>query len=157
MAMVKAAKVWLIRRLQMMEAAGALLLAWVLVFFLPFHRTASFLGKMAPPVGGPANNAAKGGEPGHLGRATAVTRRIAYLSRRQPSRCTCLVQAIAGLLLLARRGIGPVVIRFGVDRAGTGLEAHAWLVLGDEILLGADTAGRFTPLGDLIPGFSDRG
>jgi len=77
-----------------------------------------------------------------------VARRVARLARRVPWRATCLVQALAGWLLLKRRGI-VATIRFGVAKSEAGLAAHAWLVVGSEIVLGGEAAPDFKALADL--------
>ena len=69
---------------------------------------------------------------------------------RAVSRCipgaTCLTQAMAAQHLLGRCGHRSTV-QIGVandDRRG--FEAHAWLVHGEQILLGGATADRFVAL-----------
>lgn len=69
---------------------------------------------------------------------------------RAVSRCvpaaTCLTQAMAAQLLLARSGhLSKVQIGVAKDDHSR-FEAHAWLVHGDDILLGGITAGRYVPL-----------
>jgi hypothetical protein len=71
-------------------------------------------------------------------------------SVRAVSRCvpaaTCLTQAMAAQFLLARSGhISRVQIGVAKDDS-RGFEAHAWLVCGDEILLGGSIAERYVPL-----------
>ena len=57
---------------------------------------------------------------------------------------TCLVQALAGQWLLQREGYAPQ-LRIGVSKA-EGFEAHAWLELdGNVILGGPEESARFTP------------
>lgn len=70
---------------------------------------------------------------------------------------TCLTQASAGQLLLARRGFATT-IRLSVparaDRPGS-LAPHAWLMAGDTIVLGGtpDDYDRHRPLHDFnLPG-----
>lgn len=71
-----------------------------------------------------------------------VTRAIATLSRY--FRCTCLVQAVAGKIMLERRGISHALV-LGVRKDGdTQLQAHAWLQCGDRIVLGGRQAPHFT-------------
>jgi hypothetical protein len=51
-------------------------------------------------------------------------------------RATCLTQALAAQLLLARRG-QPAVLRIGVAKDATGkLEAHAWVECQGQIVVG---------------------
>ncbi len=47
--------------------------------------------------------------------------------------------------LLLRRGIATQLV-IGAKRGSTAFEAHAWLRLGDEILLGGEGHTEFAPL-----------
>lgn len=81
----------------------------------------------------------------------ALAARVAWSvnqAARLVARPTCLVRAIAGQRLLAMKGYGSE-IRVGVCNSGdTGFEAHAWLKVGDTIVLGGTSSelGRFSPL-----------
>jgi len=124
------------------ETLIALALAWVLVFVLPFRVLSRLLGegapRDAPPIGPEAENRARG-----------VARRVRRWAPRFPlGKTTCLVRAVAGWLLLARRGISGQ-IRFGVRKEQGVVFAHAWLMVGREILLGGDEAEGFHPIADL--------
>lgn len=70
--------------------------------------------------------------------------RIAFAVRamgaRVPWRSDCLVQALAAQHWLAAKGIGST-IHLGVKPSGAPLDAHAWLKVGDRIILGGDVAG----------------
>lgn len=59
----------------------------------------------------------------------------------------CLPRALAAHAMLRRRGIGSRLC-LGVDREGAGaaLSAHAWLELGQNIVVGGEEAPRFTKL-----------
>jgi hypothetical protein len=133
-------------RLAIFEAWLALALAWVLVFVVPFRRTAAWLGNPARP------GATTAVEPAGIERARHVCRRVAHVAPGVPWRTTCLVQAVAGVLLLKRRRIAAT-IRLGVKQIagerGGGLAAHAWLIVGGETVLGGAAAEDFSPLADL--------
>lgn len=58
------------------------------------------------------------------------------LSRFAPRRLNCMPRALATQRMMRRRG-AQGVIRFGVKLSPQGLAAHAWLVLDDEIVIGA--------------------
>ncbi len=60
---------------------------------------------------------------------------------------TCLTQALAGLILLRRRGL-TAQLRFGVVKAtSANLQAHAWLEAESGIILGkVPQHTRYTPL-----------
>lgn len=125
------------------ETALALALGWLLVFAVPFRHSAALVGKAKGP--------AEAGElppEKTLQRARAVSRRIVCWAPKMPFRTTCLVRAMAGWLLLKRRGIAST-IRFGVAMEDGKLAAHAWLLLADETLLGGAEATGYQPLADL--------
>ncbi len=128
-----------------MEAAAMLALAWVLVFVMP-HGWARRLFVSATDH--PARNLAVP-RPSDAARAAAVTGRVNRLSAVMPFRTTCLVRATAGALLLRRRGLRDVTIRFGVRKTGGALEAHAWLIHQGVVLLGGQDLDSYTPLADL--------
>jgi len=123
------------------ETVPALGIAWILVFAVPFRWTARWFGGAvaASPSSAPAVR---------LNNARYVARRLVRVAAHLPWRTTCLVRAIAGALMLRRRGI-PATIRFGVNRTDGKLSAHAWLLVGDTIVLGGDVAPDFQPLADL--------
>jgi hypothetical protein len=59
---------------------------------------------------------------------------------------TCLTQALAACALLARQGC-PAQLRIGVARAADGqLQAHAWVEVDRQVILGGSISGRYTPL-----------
>lgn len=68
-------------------------------------------------------------------RAAATLRVAAWAGRALVSDRPCLTQALAARWLLARDGHASV-LRLGVRRAGTGIEAHAWLELDGRVVLG---------------------
>jgi Transglutaminase-like superfamily len=65
---------------------------------------------------------------------------------------SCLTQALAAQLLLARCGV-TTLIHIGVNKDGNDMAAHAWLKLGEGILLGGtpDSIAAYTPLTTLAP------
>jgi hypothetical protein len=89
-------------------------------------------------------------------RSRIVTRvqwAVAGVSRRMPH-STCLLQAIAMDALLRRRGLRPQ-FRVGIRpalRAGSRLEAHAWVECDGEIAIGAlEDLATFEPVGIPTP------
>jgi hypothetical protein len=60
-------------------------------------------------------------------------------------RATCLTRAVALQILLAKSG-QPSRVEIGVAREKEEFGAHAWLVAGGNILVGAAEAGRYRPL-----------
>ena len=71
---------------------------------------------------------------------------VGAVSKRLLGSKPCLVQALVGRWLLARRGI-ETEIRIGVSKEGHVLLAHAWLEQGGRILLGgADSPSKYEAL-----------
>ncbi|KQX17781.1 MULTISPECIES: lasso peptide biosynthesis B2 protein [unclassified Sphingomonas] len=132
------------------ETAFALALAWLLIFVIPLRFTLARLGSSAC---GDRPRAAPSDQAQLIGRSIAA--RVAWLSRRLPLDVMCLQRALAALLMLRRRGI-RTVIRFGVRRLDDSIGAHAWLMLGDVVLLGEEEAAGFVPIADLGEGFVSR-
>jgi hypothetical protein len=83
------------------------------------------------------------GEP--TGHTVAWSVRAA--SRRIP-RASCLTQALAVQLLLARYGYSSK-LQIGVARKDGHFVAHAWVEFGGRIVTGDDGHGQFQPLPDL--------
>lgn len=133
-----------IGRLLKVETALALILAWMVVFLLP-RRWLTRLGALERPSASAAESDSR-----ILSRARGVAWRVEHVAGRLPWHSTCLVRAVAGMLLLKRRGVGGWAIRFGVRKRDGVLEAHAWLLLGPTILLGEGEAGDgYIALGDI--------
>lgn len=122
------------------EAVAALCVAWVMVFVLPFRFVAGLLG-LEQSAGDQTNNI-----PADQARARAVASRVLRAARLLPE-TTCLVHALGGWLMLRRRGIGALV-RFGVRNESGKVAAHAWLMLGQTVLMGGEEASRFQPIAD---------
>lgn len=82
-------------------------------------------------------------------RSSPPVERVAWavvVTSRAVPRATCLTQALAGQVLLARYGY-PARLHIGVARAGAGgLEAHAWLESGERIVIGDRELERYTHL-----------
>lgn len=131
------------RSLAAAETLLALALAWGLVFAVPFRRTVAWLGRAGAPANATAVIASD-----QILRARHVCRRVAQIATRVPWRTSCLVQAVAGCLLLRRRGIAAT-IRLGVKKDNGALAAHAWLMVGGQVVLGGQAAEGFKPLADI--------
>jgi hypothetical protein len=70
---------------------------------------------------------------------------VRAVSRRVPG-ATCLTQALAAQVLLSRAGHSSrVEIGVAKDEKHQ-FQAHAWLVLGDRVLIGGAGLERYTPL-----------
>jgi hypothetical protein len=117
----------------------AVVAARVALWTLPYETVQRLVARLARPVPPGAGHAA----PGDIAWAVAAA------GRRLPA-ATCLVQALAARVLLARAG-HETRIRLGVGRDDAGaFTAHAWVEDDRGILLGAPAPGRFAPLP--IPG-----
>lgn len=128
------------------EALGALLLGAVLVHGMPLRFTLRLFGTVRQSAGPAAPPVVP---PPAFARAQAAGLRLRRVADRLPWTSTCLVRAVALGLLLKRRGIAGWSIRFGVAKTGGALAAHAWMVMGAEILIGGAQAPGFVPLADL--------
>lgn len=129
------------------ETAVALHLAWVLVFVVPLRITRRLFGAVESPRDGEITAVPPQGRA--FERATDMARRLRRVADRLPWHSTCLVRAVAGQLLLTRRGIEGGSIRFGVRKQDGKLEAHAWLLLDGVALIGGEEAEGYLPLADL--------
>ncbi len=70
---------------------------------------------------------------------------VRAVSRLVPG-ATCLTQALAAQMLLTRAGHASRV-EIGVAKGEKNqFQAHAWLVLGDRVLIGGAGVDRYTPL-----------
>ena len=84
----------------------------------------------------------------------ALAHSVERAARLLPGEETCLAQAMAGQILLARAGhpsairIGVARPKGGVDRSGRRLLAHAWLESRGVTLIGESESGRYTVLGE---------
>lgn len=127
------------------EALLALVAAWALVFLAPWRIAYRVLGQATSPRAGFAQ------APAQTGRARGVAHRVTRLADRLPWTSTCLVRALAGVLLLRRRGMRDGAIRLGCRRNADGsLAAHAWLIWRGVIVMGGPEQD-FQTIADLAP------
>ena len=87
----------------------------------------------------------------HVGTSSAD--RIAWIvevaSRHTPGVKTCLAQALAAQVLLARRG-HPTLLRIGVVKdEKEQFQAHAWVESGGKTVIGGYELDRYTTLATL--------
>jgi hypothetical protein len=125
------------RRL-LLEAAAALLWARGSLLLVPFARLAARLGVSRAET--PRESSL-----GQSAEAVRVRWALGAAARRLPWRSSCLVRALAGRRMLARRGV-PCTLYLGVRRAGGSVEAHAWLRCGGGYVSGDDVMAGFTPI-----------
>ena len=129
-----------------LEAVLLLLLARLLVKYVPMRRWRHRLSTAEEPVGPPP-------EGRRMGRKVArVVRRVAW---HVPFRAVCLPQAMAAQWMLRRRGISSRLF-FGArrrpktapprDRPASGMDFHAWLTVGDACVLGGAERDTYVAL-----------
>ena len=69
---------------------------------------------------------------------------ISAAQRRSWLRAKCMESALALRAILHRRG-GTATLHYGIrNAADEGLQAHVWLSVGGEIVIGGDVAALFT-------------
>jgi hypothetical protein len=127
-------------RLRTLEAMGALVLAQLIVRGLSFATIARLTGRVEP------------GSPGHHVDRLPTEPRVRQVGGainrgawRLPWHSTCLVRAVAGRLMLRRRGTASSLI-LGVSTQDGQTRAHAWLVAGGGAVCGGEEAPEFSPI-----------
>ena len=74
---------------------------------------------------------------------------VSIAAFRGPFKSQCLEQAITLWWMLGIMGISST-IRFGIYKSGNSVEAHAWLLHDDNIVIGQmDNLKEYTPLLDV--------
>ncbi|MEJ2376068.1 MAG: lasso peptide biosynthesis B2 protein [Pseudolabrys sp.] len=121
-----------LRRVYRREARLMLVLARLAMRFIPPARIFAWAGR----------------PPRRLRRFAADEARwVAWAVEREGARMNalCLPRALAAQAMLRRRGIASRLC-LGVARDDGVLEAHAWVEIGRDKVVGASEAGAFTPL-----------
>jgi len=121
------------QRLLVLEAVLLLGVSRFVLLALPFGRIAPWLQR-APDSGS-----------GDTATVLAVRQAVTVAARNVPWNAVCLPQAMAAKAMLARRGQGSA-LHLGTAMADGGLNAHAWLVAGGEIVVGEAGLPDMTPL-----------
>jgi hypothetical protein len=121
----------------------AFVLVWIVrtgLWVAPFPLVRRSTNRWARPRRRLASNPSQVAE-----QVDAVTEAVSCASRFVP-RATCLTQALATRILLARRGIESVV-RYGAARgAGGKFLAHAWVESAGRVVIGGVTSpNRYAP------------
>jgi hypothetical protein len=138
------------KKLLLIEAACYLLLARLMLLLLPFKRIAPALGVMTTPSHGVRD----GMKPvdGGANIAEKVGWAVRHAARHVPFRAVCFPQAIAGRLMLKRRGIHSV-LHLGTTTPGRNnstLRAHAWLEAAGREVTGYPVAEEFTEVASFL-------
>ena len=131
-------------RALLLESSFWLLAARVAVPWFEFRRIARVLRLV------------EGDAPDTLPRQEGLTpQQVAWaveaVAGHAPWASTCLMRALAGHVLLRRRGISSV-LTLGVATTGTSgtIVAHAWLRCGESVLIGGRGTHHFAPLASFI-------
>jgi hypothetical protein len=124
------------RRNLLIEATVALVLARLAVRLLPAARIIAWASR---PPRRPDRFAS--------GLAVdAVSRAVEEIGAKPWMRALCLPRALAAQAMLRRRGVAGRLC-LGAARDGGALAAHAWIELGDEVVVGGGAEQpRFTRL-----------
>jgi len=121
-------------RLLLAEAIVTLAAARIVILTVPFRRLAGWHSRSVPL------NA------GDVAVIERVRRSVGTAARNVPWNAVCLPQAMAAKAMLARRGCGSTFhLGAGIDTDGN-LVGHAWLAVGEIIVVGAAGASSVTPL-----------
>ncbi|WP_166038202.1 lasso peptide biosynthesis B2 protein [Sphingosinicella sp. YJ22] len=116
-------------RLLVLEAIVNLLPAALAVRFLSFARVVEGRRRVRRRRGG--------AEPRRLARMVEIAR------AKVPWRAKCFESALCLRAMLRRRGI-PSTLHYGIGAANDGaLNAHVWLSVGGEVLIGGENAAQF--------------
>ena len=125
-------------RRRALEAVAELTRASIELRVAPSSRAVGLLGT---PSRGEADGEARGEQ---VREAEQVGRDVARAAARLPWHPTCLRQALAVRRMLLRRGIASQ-LHLGVTSPTVG-EAHAWVTVGGEPVVGRPGLERFVPL-----------
>jgi len=121
------------------EAVVALVAGWAAVRFLPF-RTAVRIASV---------------ELGHRAErpdVERVSRAVAVSAKRVPWRAVCFQQGLALQWMLRRRGV-DARLQYGVGYdPSSDLQAHVWVTVGDEIVMGREEASAYKSVATYPPG-----
>ena len=125
------------------ETAWQMLRAYAEIRLLPFDRIA--VGIAAPVAG--ASLAEHELHAADLDAAREVRGAVHAISRRLPSRPTCLVRAVTAHRMLRSRGVAStVVLSVAADADRDEVQAHAWLEAAGMVVTGRDEQAKFTPI-----------
>lgn len=134
------------RQALLLEAAGWLALAWLLVRALPFRFWSRWLGTPSP---GEIDLAGAERDP----RVRDICRAITAIRARLGDRLTCLMLAMAAQWMLSRRRISSSLVlgtRTEQDaQKRLTIKAHAWVRVGSGVVLGHHEDG-YIPISSFV-------
>ncbi len=116
------------------EAVCALIVASAAIKLLPFKTVVRMMNR--PRLDGRQRAAAKE-------LADEVRLAVKRAARRLPWKIVCFPEGLAAHWMLRRRG-APSLVHYGLRQSDSGLTAHVWISLGDEVVVGEETTDRHT-------------
>lgn len=126
-------------RLRTLEAMCALVVAHVLIHGLPFPIATRLAGRISD-----GDQDGLDRDPDDL-EVRAVASAIRRGADRLPFGSTCLKRAVAGRLMLMRRGKASSLV-IGVAMRDGRPAAHAWLMASGGVVCGGSEAADFRPI-----------
>lgn len=127
------------KRRELVEAALLFHAARTALRVVPFRRLSALLGSTESP---PDDRYQPSGD--EVDTAHAVRRAMRWAARNHPE--TCLARALAGRVMLRRRGLGSAMY-FGVKKdEDQTMKFHAWLRHGEVFVTGREGHRSYTVL-----------
>lgn len=80
-----------------------------------------------------------------IDRATHVSNAVVRVASHCFWHPTCLPQALAAMWMLRRANI-PAYLQLGVKKSGPTIEAHAWVELYEQVIIGGQTRHEYQEL-----------
>ncbi|MDN3554781.1 lasso peptide biosynthesis B2 protein [Halomonas maura] len=140
-----------IRKALLLEAACWLVLARLLVRFLPFRSWSRCLGIQMPGLG-----EVEWVDADSDALAREISRTITGLNQRLGGRFTCLMLAMALHWMLSRRRISSSLVLGAQNVKDVNerltLKAHAWVRVGSGVVLG-DIGDQYAPISSFVRSF----
>jgi hypothetical protein len=134
------------RRALLPEAVAYLLAARLALIFIPFPVLARRLGRFLPPNDARVSGVRTKAPDDQVELAAAVGWAVTRAARYVPFRAVCLPQAMAGRVMLQRRGVKSVM-HFGAAKgAEKPIDAHAWLDAAGVEVTGYPVAENFAEI-----------
>jgi hypothetical protein len=127
-------------KLSFAEAVLLLFSAKIMVYLIPFRKIAPYLGNV--------NGVYRTELTEHERTQANKVKLFIYMAAGNVSvKSVCLDQALACMVMLRRKKI-PCSVYFGVKKneSEKKLAAHAWVVCGNEILVGGMRSNQYTPV-----------
>lgn len=124
-------------KLFFLETVFFLSLSKLVILFIPLKKVAPYLGK----VNGNIRDELL---PAEMEKANRIKLYIYMAGGNLPWNSVCLDQAMACMILLGKKKI-PCSLYLGVKKneAKKKLDAHAWVMCGDKILMGGERSRQY--------------